>query len=176
MHQQKPTVDLELSMVTNRHSGSVFFSFWWGRRHDWIHFHRSQAPTTNCFESIFFCVNTTFSSSIHMIATCLKFLWKFYHITFRSRWSKTSFDYVWAFSSTCGWVKICSAVMKTTQSSQRCCDGRGWMHIQLTIQNSKAHTNIIFIYCQNHGFPTFLRSRTTWAPHIVNAYHFFQNN
>ena len=26
------------------------------------------------------------------------------------------------------------------------------------------------------GFPTFLRSRTTWTPRIVNAYHFFQNN
>jgi len=26
------------------------------------------------------------------------------------------------------------------------------------------------------GFPTFSPSRTTWAPCIVNAYHFFQNN
>jgi len=28
----------------------------------------------------------------------------------------------------------------------------------------------------NQGFPIFLQSRTTWAAHIVNAYHFFQNN
>jgi len=28
----------------------------------------------------------------------------------------------------------------------------------------------------DQGFPTFLRSRTTWAPRNVNAYHFFQNN
>jgi len=26
------------------------------------------------------------------------------------------------------------------------------------------------------GFLTFSRSRTTWVPRIVNAYHFFQNN
>jgi len=26
------------------------------------------------------------------------------------------------------------------------------------------------------GFLTFLRSRTTWTPHIVNAHHIFQNN
>jgi len=31
-------------------------------------------------------------------------------------------------------------------------------------------------YALDQGFPTFLRSRTTWAPRIVNAYHFFQNN
>jgi len=28
----------------------------------------------------------------------------------------------------------------------------------------------------DQGFPTFLRSRTTWVPRIVNAYHFFLNN
>jgi len=28
----------------------------------------------------------------------------------------------------------------------------------------------------NQVFPTFIRSRTTWVPRIVNAYHFFQNN
>jgi len=32
------------------------------------------------------------------------------------------------------------------------------------------------LYILKQWFPTFLRSRTTWAPRIVNAYHFFQNN
>jgi len=27
-----------------------------------------------------------------------------------------------------------------------------------------------------HGFPTFLWSRTIWLHHIVNMYHFLQNN
>ena len=31
-------------------------------------------------------------------------------------------------------------------------------------------------YDVKQGFPTFLRSRTTWAPRVVNAYHIFQNN
>jgi len=32
------------------------------------------------------------------------------------------------------------------------------------------------VICLYQGFPTFSRSRTTQAPRIVNAYHFFQNN
>jgi len=32
------------------------------------------------------------------------------------------------------------------------------------------------IYCLEQRFPTYLRSRITWAPPIVNAYHRFQNN
>jgi len=33
-----------------------------------------------------------------------------------------------------------------------------------------------FCDCLNQGFPTFLRSRTTWAPRAVNAYHYLQSN
>jgi len=33
-----------------------------------------------------------------------------------------------------------------------------------------------FAQTLKQGFPTVLRSRTTLAPRIVNAYHVFQNN
>jgi len=36
------------------------------------------------------------------------------------------------------------------------------------------HTSVQ--YPLGQGFATFFRSRTTWAPRIVNTYYFFQNN
>jgi len=43
----------------------------------------------------------------------------------------------------------------------------------VSLFNSRFSNGLILL---EQGFPTFSRSRTTWAPRIVNAYHFFQNN
>jgi len=53
------------------------------------------------------------------------------------------------------------------------CEKRPWND-----QDGSHHSKIWTRPLKDVGqrFPTFLRSRTTWAPRIVNAYHFFQNN
>jgi len=42
--------------------------------------------------------------------------------------------------------------------------------------DSKREANFLKLVQLHQGFPTFLGSRTTWTPRIVNAYHFLQNN